>query len=169
VLLHASERILDNPGPRAANSVFRFPQAPRKPARVMGALSERHGESAPPDEPGQEASSGGRSPAWKDRLGCPPVFPLFLPGSTPFFVSRPVNLVQSWTASLSCARPCQRGSHITNYDMSCKCKILARSNSQTGGDKPRKNGCSLIGSRARKCSTHRDEDGLKEEECQVTR
>src|SRR6267143_1338689 len=29
----ASERILDNPGPRAASSVFRFPRAFRRPAR----------------------------------------------------------------------------------------------------------------------------------------
>src|SRR5712672_224393 len=61
----AGERTPDNPALRAACSVFHFPRAFRELADAAEAPSGLHEELLPPGVPGQQASSGGRFPAWK--------------------------------------------------------------------------------------------------------
>jgi len=65
----ARERILGNPGPPAPSLASRFLQASPRPSCALGGPSAAPGESPPPGEPDQKASSDGHSPASKDKPG----------------------------------------------------------------------------------------------------
>src|SRR2546422_2802008 len=65
----AGARIPDSPRRPTASSVFRSPEASRRPVRATAELSGEHGESPPPGVPGHGAAGGGHSQASKDKPG----------------------------------------------------------------------------------------------------